>query len=393
MNKINFSNTSLKELKNPEKSRTYYRDIKESGLSIYITSNDVRTFFIRKRVNGKDEKIIIGNFPDLSVENARKQARIIKGQIAIGENPNEEKSKLRSEITLVELIDSYVEKYSKKHKITWWYDDSELRRLSSNFHKSKISTISNDDIRKLHAQIADKSGIYQANRFLAVFKSMFNKAIEWGYQGSNPAVNIKKFKEQSRDRFIQPDELPRFFESLNQEENEIARDYIYLSLYTGARQGNVLAMRWEDINLTTKQWRIPKTKNGESLTIPLLDEALEILRIRREENPNLGLKSFQAEWVFPSLASKSGHLEEPKKAWKRILLKAGIENLRIHDIRRTLGSYQAISGSSLPIIGKSLGHKSSSATQIYARMNLDPVRESLSKAVGLMNKYGLKKEG
>jgi integrase len=390
MNKINFSNTILRELRTPEKSRIYYQDTKEGGLSIYITANDVRTFYIRKRVNGKDEKIIIGNFPDFSVENARKQAKIIKGQIASGANPNEEKSKLRSEINLVDLINSYVEKHSKKYKTTWWYDDTELRRLSSSFHKRKISTISNNDVRKLHAQIADESGLYQANRFLAVFKSMFNKAIEWGYQGNNPAVNIKKFKEKSRERFIQPDELPRFFEALKDEENPIARDYIYLSLYTGARKSNVLEMKWSDINLIIKQWHIPVTKNGESLTIPLLDEALEILKTRLEENQKLGLKDFQIQWVFPSLTSKSGHLEEPKKAWKRILLKARIENLRIHDIRRTLGSYQAISGASLPIIGKSLGHKSSSATQIYARMNLDPVRDSLGKAIGLMNEYGLK---
>ncbi len=387
MKKINFTNSILKNLKKPAKSRLYYQDSKESGLSFYITTNDTRSFYMRKRIGGKDEKIIIGHFPDLSVENARKEARILKGKIAGGGNPNQDKSKLRHEITLVELIDEYVEKYSKKNKITWWYDDKELRRLSLQFHKRKISTISNEDVRKLHAKIADENGIYQANRFLAVFKSMFNKAIEWGYKGDNPANNVKKSKEKSRDRFLQIDELPRFFSALEEEENTTARDYFYISLYTGARKANVLAMRWDEINFTSQEWRIPKTKNGDPLNLPLIKEAIDILKERKKELGKLELQAFQKEWVFPSLTSQSGHLEEPKKAWKRILEKANIKDLRIHDIRRTLGSYQAITGASLPIIGKSLGHKSGQATQIYSRMNLDPVRQSVEKAVGFIGQY------
>jgi integrase len=198
---------------------------------------------------------------------------------------------------------------------------------------------------------------------------------------------IKKFKEKARDRFIQPDELPRFFKALEEEESHISRDYIYISLYTGARKGNVLAMRWEEISFTTKEWRIPKTKNGDSLTIHLPELAIEVLEKRKTENEKLDLQDFQKQWIFPSLTSKSGHLEEPKKAWKRVLERAEIKDLRLHDIRRTLGSYQAISGASLQIIGKSLGHKSSQATEIYARMNLDPVRQSVDKALSLMNNY------
>ena len=216
---------------------------------------------------------------------------------------------------------------------------------------------------------------------------MFNKAIEWGYKGDNPANNVKKFKEKSRDRFLQVDELPRFFKALEEEENITTRDYFYISLYTGARKANVLAMRWDEVNFTSQEWRIPKTKNGDSLTLPLVQEAIKILKERKKELGKLDLPALQKEWIFPSLTSKSGHLEEPKKVWQRILQKAGIKDLRIHDIRRTLGSYQAITGASLPIIGKSLGHKSGQATQIYSRMNLDPVRNSLEKAIGLISKY------
>ena len=228
---------------------------------------------------------------------------------------------------------------------------------------------------------------YSANRLLERIKAIYNKAIEWGYSGINPANGIKKFKEKARDRFIQPNELPRFFKALDEEENQIAKDYIYISLYTGARKANVLAMKWDEVNFTTKEWRIPKTKNGEAVTLPLVKEAIDILEKRKKQNSKMDLPDLQKQYVFPSIGSKSGYLQDPKKAWDRILKKAEISDLRIHDIRRTLGSYQAITGASLPIIGKSLGHKSSQATQIYSRMNLDPVRQSVEKAVELIKKY------
>ena len=146
-------------------------------------------------------------------------------------------------------------------------------------------------------------------------------------------------------------------------------------------------MRWDEINFTTKEWRIPKTKNGDAVSLPLIKEAAEILKERKKQNAKMGLEALRQEYVFPSITSQSGHLADPKKAWQRILKEAQIKDLRLHDIRRTLGSYQAITGASLPVIGKSLGHKTSQATQIYARMNLDPVRQSLENAAGLMNNY------
>lgn len=392
MKKINFTKAFIDSLK-PAASgkRDYYRDNKVNALEVMVTDKGNKSFKVTRKKDGKIIRVTLGNYPEISIENARIKAFEINSQIAQGINPNEEKNNLRQEITLNDLINQYVEKHSKKHKATWWYDDHELRRLSESLSKRKISTITGEEIRKLHEKIGEESGIYQANRFLATFRGMFNKAIEWGYKVNNPTANIKKFKETSRDRFVQPDELPRFFKALEEEENQIAKDYIYISLYTGARKANVLAMRWDEINFTSKEWRIPKTKNGESLSLPLIDEAITLLKKRQETNSKQELSELQKQWVFPSPTSQSGHLEEPKKAWQRILQKAQIKDLRIHDIRRTLGSYQAISGASLPIIGKSLGHKSSQATQIYSRINLDPVRQSVEKAIDLISSYKGKK--
>jgi integrase len=134
-------------------------------------------------------------------------------------------------------------------------------------------------------------------------------------------------------------------------------------------------MRWRDINFAAATWRIEQTKNGDPQTVHLPKQAMAILTARKlvSESP----------WVFEG-PGKSGHLADPKKAWQRILAEAGIENLRIHDLRRTLGSYQAATGANGYIIGKSLGHRSQQSTAIYARLNLDPVRESVNKATDAM---------
>lgn len=152
--------------------------------------------------------------------------------------------------------------------------------------------------------------------------------------------------------------------------------FFYISLLTGARRNNVQSMNWNDVNFSRAEWLVPETKNGEPHTIPLIPQAITILQ-ERYANKN-------CDWVFPSLSSKSGHIEEPKKIWKKLLTRAGIKDLRIHDLRRTLCSWQAATGANSYIIGKSLDHKTQQATAIYARLNIDPVRESVIKTTDAM---------
>src|ERR1019366_3847398 len=147
-------------------------------------------------------------------------------------------------------------------------------------------------------------------------------------------------------------------------------------LLCGALRGNVQAMRWDELHLDRHIWRISESKNGESLDVYLPLEAQKIL-LTRKAGAN------GCEWVFPG-RGKTGHLIEPKTAWKRILKRAGLTDVRLHDLRRTLGSWQAATGASLPVIGKSLGHKSLAATQIYARLDLGPVRLAVDRATTAM---------
>lgn len=272
----------------------------------------------------------------MTIEQARNQGYSMINDISVGINPKIEKAKNLRAPTLKELFDDFMERHSKLHKCTWKEDIYNFERYFTSLINKKAKEITKNIVIDWKAALAKNYQIYDVNHSLALLSAIYNKSILWGYEGINPCIRVKKFKEKSRERFLQTDELPRFFEALNNEPNELFRDYIYISLLTGARRGNILAMSWKDINFATCSWRIEETKNGEPQTIHLSDQALEILSRRLLERWN--------EWVFPSLTSASGHIEETKKVWKRVLQTAGIEDLRIHDLRRTLGSWQTATG-------------------------------------------------
>ncbi|MDR0741929.1 MAG: integrase arm-type DNA-binding domain-containing protein [Puniceicoccales bacterium] len=314
---INFTKVALLELPVPSKGKIKFHDTKEKGLSLYVTATGHKSFMIRRRIKRQQKEIILGHFPDMTVELARKEAQKIKGQLAEGKNPYEEKEKLAAEKTFGEAYELFIEKYAKiENKLRTQKDiKSRLKKVLPHWSHRPLSSITRYEMQDMHARIGREHGKYEANRALAYIRAIYNKMIEWGWEGTNPAAKIQKFKEQKRDRFILHDELPKFMEAVEAEPNRDMRDFFLMCLYTGARCGNVLSMRWEDIDFSINEWRIPDMKNGEPVRIPLIEEALEVLSNR------LHLKE-STPWVFPSREhkkSKSGHLEEPKAAWKRIL--------------------------------------------------------------------------
>lgn len=341
-----------------------------------VTDQGAKSFKVYRKLNNKPIRVTLGKFPEITVEQARHKAQQVIAEMIKGKNPNQEKKKLREETTLGEIFSLYMERYSKPHKKTWQDDERDLPRFVGHWFQRKLSAITKQEVQALHEKSGKENGTYQANRLLARIQGLYSKAIEWGWEGINPAQGVKKFKEKSRDRFLHPDELPLFFESLNAEPNDTIRDYIYVSLFTGVRKSNVLEMRWEDIHFDRQEWLVPETKNGDPLRVHLVESVIAILRNRLE-------KYGKREWVFEG-PGKTGHLVEPKAGWKRILGRVGIRDLRIHDLRRTFGSWQAATGSNSFMIGRSLGHKSSQSTAIYARLNIDPVRDSVEKATEAM---------
>lgn len=375
------------------KGRQFIYDSVSPGLCLMVTEGGSKSFYLYRKVNGRPQRIRLGGFPDIGVDQARKLAEQVRGKIAQGVDPGEQRRLARGEITFGELAVIYLERHAKAHNATWEDDQEKIDLHLEDWKTRKISEITRELVHRLHAKIGADSP-YAANRVLALVKSIFNRAGTLiGYEGRNPAIGIERFVEAKRDRFLSRDEMPKFLAAVDSEPSEVMKDFFSLLLFTGARRGNVQAMRFADINLPTKKsesgtWLIPATEHkagkhtGENLTVVLPMQAVEILRRRKSANEALP-PEHKSEWVFPS-SGKSGHIEEPKGAWKALLKRAGIEGLRLHDLRRTHGSWQAALGTSLAIIGKSLGHKNASTTQVYARLNLDPVRDSVVEAVDAM---------
>lgn len=377
MTKFPFTKTSINALPLPDEGRVTYHDTKLPGLQIRLSYTGAKTFSFYKRTkNGQPERITLGNFPGMTVDQARRKAAEINSQILEGKNPADRMRLARAEMTLHDLFTEYMERRGSLNRRPD-KPQATYRLYLSDWDNRKLSAIRHAEVDRLHKKIGRENGQVTANIVLKLLHVMFNKGInEWRiWKGDNPAHGITKFKEQSRERFIQADELPRFFAAVMEEKNETIRDYVLLSLYTGARRSNVLAMRWEDVSFTRGEWRIPMTKDGTPQTAHLSPEAMAILTERQGRNDSI--------FVLPG-NGKSGHLEEPKKGWKRILERAGIADLRLHDLRRTLGSWQARGGASLAIIGKSLNHKNPSTTAIYARLDIDPVRASVNQATKAM---------
>jgi integrase len=379
--RFTFTKEKLDALKPPQIGRRAVHDTKTLGLSLRITPTGVKTFSLFRRVKGGEPfRVTLGRYGKggITIDQARRLAGNINAKAAEGVNVAEVKRAHRAERTLDELFAEYLERHAKSQKRTWAEDLQRFKQyLAKPLGKKKLSAINHAAIASIHSAITNDGHPVVANRVLALLSSVFGRAIEWGLAEHNPAKGIRRNREASRERFLQSDELPRFFGALATEPNEVIRDYILLSLLTGARRDNILSMRWKDFSLPRTEWAIARTKNGTAQTIPLSAEAVAIL-VRRAEDAPRG-----AIFVFPG-DGKSGHLIEPKKGWQRILERAGIEDLRIHDLRRSLGSWQAKTGASLAIIGKSLNHKNTQTTAIYARLDHEPVRESVARATAAM---------
>lgn len=367
-----FTREALHKIQPPKEGQDVYRDVKEKGLFLVASYGGSKTFYFGKKIQKLYQKIKIGRFPDLSITEAREKAVELKSQIAQGINPMEEKARLSKELTFKELYDKYVNEYSKLNNKRWQDYVASMNRYARHLYPMKISTIQKADIQKLFNDLT-KTGKYGANRFLEVLSPVFNKAIEWELLKINPVIGIKKHKEQSRDRYLTREEVPRFFAALGKETNQVMKDFFLIALYTSVRKSNILDMRWENISLTDRVWYIPDTKNGKAYRMPLSDQAMEILEARKADSCS--------EWVFPSETSKSGHLQEPKKAWSRICKKAEIKGLRIHDLRRTIPSWMAMSGANQCVIGKVLNHDDPRSTAVYTRIDVHTAREFMQNTI------------
>lgn len=278
---------------------------------------------------------------------------------------------------LHEFFDEYLENHLKVESKEWWVYQRHFELYLSDLQHRELGEITRKDIIKLKAHLAKTRNISAANKAITLLSMVYNKALEWeDFDGKSPVARLKKFDIQPRDRYLTTSEFPSFLASVAQLKNATMRDFFMMLLFTGQRRRNVADMRWDQLDFDERVWVIPNTKNGTRHRLPLLDEALTILARRKALNVH-------AQWVFPR-CDGSGPIWCCAATWRRVIDRAGITDLRMHDLRRTHATYLASTGASLPIIGKLLNHKTPASTQVYAKVQLEPVREAMEKAVKVM---------
>lgn len=366
--------------KHPEEGQIFLRDESLRGFGLRITPGS-KTFILEREIHGRVRRISLGRYGPMTVDIARELAQKRIVEINEGKDPAEERRQRQHAPTFGDLEQMYLARHAALKKSVA-NDKAILNHHLVSWRTRKLNTITRNDVARLHSKIGtEPSSVIRpghptarpmprtANAMLALVRSMFNLAQDWGlYSGPNPCIRIKKFPENSRDRFVRPEELPRLWKALQSEKNVMVRAAFFVGLLTGARRDEVLTAKWTDVDLDQGIWTIPTTKAGRPHLIPLPPPVITELR----KLPRLAGNEF----VFVGRWGR-GHLVNISKPWNRIRQAAGLNDVRIHDLRRTLGSWLVAQGHSLPLIGKALNHSSISTTQVYARLELDPVRAAL----------------
>jgi integrase len=284
-------------------------------------------------------------------------------------------------LTFGELFEHYFERHTKtRNKRT----DNTLVFFNAHGQHWKDTPVHQISRRGVQEWVDELGAESQSSATRAV--NMLSAIINWGIKREllpssikNPCVGVDRFDVESRERFLSMDEISRLRASLAQEPSLLA-DFFWICLLTGARKSNVLAMQWSEVDRDLATWTIDGEdfKNGHTHVIALTPPALAILNRRFASRG-------ESLWVFPG-QGKTGHLIDPKRAWLRVLERAKILDCRLHDLRRTMGSWLAIGGANQFTIAKMLGHKDLRSTAVYARLDLAAVREAATKVTDVWNR-------
>ena len=369
-------------------AETVLWDSELRGFGVRVQRGGVRSYVLQYRAGNQRgtplRKLTIGRHGSpWTPETARREARRLLGAIADGTDPAAERVARREAPTMTDLARRFVtEHVEAKRKAS---TAAEYRRLVGkvilpSLGARRVADVTRAEIAKLHHGL--HGAPYQANRTLAVLSKMFNLAERWGLRpdGSNPCRHVEKFGERKRERMLAGSELARLGEALaGYEGSPFVVGAIKLLIFTGARLGEVLGLRWDWIDLDRGEARLPDSKSGAQ-TLHLPPPALAVLTTlpRIENNPHV----------------IAGHrtgapLVNLEKPWRAIRARAGLDDVRLHDLRHAFASIAASSGLGLPIIGKILGHTQPATTARYAHLASDPVKaaaaavaEKIASAMG-----------
>jgi integrase len=353
------------------------------GFGLRLYPSGVRKYVVQYRTqDNRQRRSALAQHGVLTVEQARELARDILAKVRKGADPAAEKKATRDAPTVRDLARDYIDRHAipNKRPSSVADDEAMLKRvILPKLSPVKVAAVGRQDIEKLHNSL--RSTPYMANRLLALLSKMFNLAIAWGWRASNPAKGIPRFHEDRRQKWLSDQELAILWALLERHPNRRSARAVMLLTLTGARRNEVLGATWDQFDLNRAVWTKPShhTKTKRTEHVPLSNAALALLSaMLSEADP-------QNPYLFPGDAPDKP-LSDIKKFWRSLCRSAGLEKLRLHDLRHSYASNLVSQGVSLHIVGKLLGHTQPQTTARYAHLDdaaLRQATEGFSKSVGL----------
>ncbi|MFC3569912.1 tyrosine-type recombinase/integrase [Paracoccus simplex] len=342
------------------------------GFRLRVLPSGRKGYVVQYRAGRRSRRISLGPSTVLTCEQARNRAISIVAAARNGADPAAERDAGRKAITVKELA----ERFDREH-IAIRVKASTAKEYRRNLERFilpalgqlTVTGITRADVAKFHHDLRHIP--YQANRCLEVVSKMFSLAEMWGLRpdGTNPRKHIRKYPEEKRERFLSAAELRRIGEVLREMEAEgielpSAILAARLLILTGCRLNEIMTLQWDHVDLEGRALRLPDSKTGAKI-VHLGQPVVELLRDapRIKGNP----------WVIPgTLPGK--RLSDLQPFWQRVRARAGVKDVRIHDLRHTFASTAVAAGQGLPMIGKLLGHTQAQTTARYAHLAAEPVK-------------------
>ena len=368
--KINTA-VDIKEIAAPTKGNQRHPVAGCPGLNLKITANDAWAWTYRYRPRlgpkaGASREYTIGAYPAFGVGVARDRWKELYRRVKDGEDPLEEIQQAQAAPNMRDLAERFLADVSSRKK-SGARDVEKFRYINARLGGMKVDGVTFQDCDGLHQSMRLKP--VAANRTLTILKEAFDLAIrlDWRKDKYNPAKLVKRYPEQARERYLSDEEYPRLFAELAESRNQVVADLIRFMLLTGCRKGEAFNMKWAHVDLGAKVWTKPTTKTGEPHRAPLSAPAMEVIACQ----PRNG------DYVFATSTGRP--FTDIKKQWQTIRTAAGIEDVRLHDLRHSAASVLASDGESLKIIGELLRHKDAKSTNRYAHVNQRAARAAADK--------------
>lgn len=347
------------------------------GFGLKVLPSGAKRYVVKYRAGGGGRQapqrwLTLGAHGTLTCEEARGQARQALAAAARGEDPQSEKMAKRKAPTTADLWERYKSDQLPLKKASTARDYRQRWKdvIEPAFGRMFVNEVNRMDVDRLHKRMRAKP--YQANRVLAQLSRLFNLAEAWGWRepGTNPCRHVEKFKEHARERYLSAEELIGLGKALETfaKEGRVSKEAvaaIRLLLLTGARLNEILTARRDWVDLERQVINLPDSKTGKK-PVFLSEPAIEVIRqldVEREDTKN--------PYLLPG-RSKGKPLNNLSKPWRRICEAAGLEGVRLHDLRHTAASIAVGQGATLPLIGRLLGHRQAQTTNRYAHVDADP---------------------